>query len=142
MKPAELLGNVPLQPIRRSQPTTGPAKQAPNSAQKTPGFSKVLAGQIAGKRAPGGTASTGTVKFSAHAQARMQERNIELTAQHLQRLDHGVALAEAKGSINSLVLLDDTAFIVSVKNKTVITAVPRHDAVDNVFTQIDSATIV
>lgn len=140
MKPVDLLRNTPLQPIRPSQGATGPA--APNSAQKTPGFSKVLAGQVAQGRKPGKAAQAGTVKFSAHAQARLQERNIELTAQHLQRLDHGVALAEAKGSVNSLVLMDDTAFIVSVKNKTVITAVPRHDAVDNVFTQIDSATIV
>ena len=43
MKPVDLLRNAPLQPIRPSQGATGPAKQAPNSAQKTPGFSKVLA---------------------------------------------------------------------------------------------------
>ena len=36
----------------------------------------------------------------------------------------------------------DTAFIVSVKNRKVITAITRDAAVDNVFTQIDSATIV
>ena len=142
MKPADLLSRLPLQPIRPSQQTTGPAKKAPNSAQKTSGFSKVLAGEVADRHKPGGAAQAGAVKFSAHAQARMQERNIVLTAQHLQRLDHGVALAEAKGSVNSLVLMDDTAFIVSVKNKMVITAVPRHDSADNVFTQIDSATIV
>ena len=138
MKPADLM-NAPLQPLRPTRPATRPGFSTPEAAPKTADFSKVLADQVADRGKPGGV---GTVSFSAHALSRLQERNITLSAQNLQRLDHGVALAEAKGSISSLVLMDDTAFIVSIKNRTVVTAIPRHDAVDNVFTQIDSATIV
>ena len=138
MKPSDLM-NSPLQQIRPTQPATGPSKSTTDATKKTVDFSKVLADKVADQKKPGGA---GTLEFSAHAQSRLQERNITLTEQHLQRLDHGVELAAAKGSVNSLVLMDDTAFIVSVKNKVVITAIPRHDAVDNVFTQIDSATIV
>lgn len=142
MKPADLLINSNLQPIRPSQPAREAAKTAPSGAPKEGGFSKVLAGELAGRQKPGAAPKTGQLAFSAHAQARLQERNIALSEQNLQRLDHGVRLAEAKGSVNSLVLMDDTAFIVSVRNKMVITAIPRHNAVENVFTQIDSATIV
>lgn len=142
MKPADLMMNSNLQPIRHAQPAREAAQPAPSGAPKEGGFSKVLAGKLAGRHKPGAAPRTGELTFSAHAQARLQERNIALSAQNLQRLDRGVRLAEAKGSVNSLVLMDDTAFIVSVKNKVVITAIPRHDAVDNVFTQIDSATIV
>jgi flagellar operon protein len=59
----------------------------------------------------------------------------------LDRLNGGVARAAAKGSRDSLVLLDDTAFVVSVRNRTVITAVDRARMRDQVFTNIDSAVI-
>ena len=49
--------------------------------------------------------------------------------------------AEQKGSKDSLVLLDDLAFVVSVKNKTVVTAVDSNRAKENVFTNIDSVVI-
>jgi len=39
------------------------------------------------------------------------------------------------------VLLRDVAFIVSVKNKTVVTAVDGESMKENVFTNIDSAVI-
>jgi len=82
------------------------------------------------------------LKFSAHAQARMNSRNITLSAQDLARLQQGVAQAAAKGSRESLVLKDDVAFVVSVKNNTVITAVDAQSMQGNVFTNIDSAVIV
>jgi len=82
------------------------------------------------------------LKFSAHAQARMNSRNITLTAQDMARLQQGVAQAAAKGSKESLVLKDDVAFVVSIKNNTVITAVDAQSMQGNVFTNIDSAVIV
>ena len=138
MKPSDLLATTHLQPTRPAQPVKGPASPAPGATGQLEDFSKVLAD----KRQASAPDGKNTLVFSAHAQQRLQERNIALSAHNLQRLGHGVQLAESKGSVNSLVLMDDTAFIVSVKNKTVITAIPRHEAVDNVFTQIDSATIV
>lgn len=82
------------------------------------------------------------LKVSGHAQTRLQSRNIELGAAEWERVMSGVTKAEAKGSRESLVMLDDVALVVSIKNKTVITAVDRASLKDNVFTNIDSAVIV
>jgi flagellar operon protein len=82
------------------------------------------------------------LKFSAHAQQRIQDRNISLSSQDLSRLQQGVAQAAAKGSKESLLLKDNLAFVVSVKNNTVITAVDAASMKGNVFTNIDSAVIV
>ena len=57
------------------------------------------------------------------------------------RLTSGVDRAAAKGSRNSLVLVDQNAFVVSVPNRTVITAVDRSHMKEQVFTNIDSALI-
>jgi flagellar operon protein len=81
------------------------------------------------------------VKFSKHAQERLNERNIQLDQQDLSHLHQAIALAEKKGANDSLVLLRDMAFIVSVKNKTVVTAMQGENMKDNVFTNIDSAVI-
>ena len=85
---------------------------------------------------------SGELKFSAHAQQRLSDRNIQLTQADLNRLQQGVAQAAAKGSRESLVLKDNLAFVVSVKNSTVITAVDAASMKGNVFTNIDSAVIV
>lgn len=104
---------------------------------------KTTAGQLSfGQVLEQNLAKSGELKFSAHAQARIQSRNISLTSQDLARLTQGVAQAAAKGSRESLVLKDDLAFVVSVKNSTVITAVDAASMKGNVFTNIDSAVIV
>jgi flagellar operon protein len=82
------------------------------------------------------------LKFSAHAQSRITSRNIQLTGDDLVRLKQGVAQAAAKGSREALLLKDGQAFVVSVKNNTVITAVDAVSMRGNVFTNIDSAVIV
>jgi flagellar operon protein len=79
--------------------------------------------------------------FSKHALARVQRRGIELDSTTLGRLSQGVQRAASKGSRDSLVLVDGTAFVVSVSNRTVITAVAAEHMKDNVFTNIDSAVI-
>jgi flagellar operon protein len=82
-----------------------------------------------------------SLTWSAHASARLKQRGIELTdAQHV-RLEAAVDKAAAKGARDSLVMLDDTAMVVSVKNRTVITALGMHQAKENVFTNIDSAVV-
>ncbi len=81
------------------------------------------------------------VKFSKHAQERLSERNITLNQADMSNLHHAIAMAEKKGSQDSLVLLRDMAFIVSVKNKTVVTAMQGETMRENVFTNIDSAVI-
>ncbi len=82
------------------------------------------------------------LKFSAHAQERLASRQIALSTQDLQRIEGGVDKAAAKGARESLVVKDDTAFVVSITNRTVITAVDANSMRGNVFTNIDSAVIV
>ena len=59
----------------------------------------------------------------------------------LGRLTDGVQRAAGKGSRDSVVFVDGTAYVVSVKNNTVITAVPSEHMHQHVFTNIDSAVI-
>lgn len=79
------------------------------------------------------------LKFSGHAQTRMISREITLNENEVQRLENAVAKAEDKGANESLILFQDKAFIVSIPNKTVITAVNKEQLEANVVTNIDSA---
>jgi flagellar operon protein len=82
------------------------------------------------------------LKLSGHAQTRMASRNIELDQAAWERVLGGVEKAAQKGARDSLVLVDDAALVISVKNRTVITMVDRANLKENVFTNIDSAVIV
>ena len=82
------------------------------------------------------------LKFSAHAKERLALRNIELSAEDLARIGDAVSKAAAKGARQSLLVMEDMAFIVSVTNRTVITALDGNSMKENVFTNIDSAVIV
>jgi flagellar operon protein len=81
------------------------------------------------------------LKFSRHAQERLQSRNIQLSDQDKSQLSQAVSLAGEKGSQESLVFLKDMAFIVNVKNRTVVTAIDQEHLKQNVFTNIDSAIV-
>lgn len=85
-------------------------------------------------------AGFGELKFTKHANERLASRNIDLTDDQFKRLETGAKKAGEKGIRESLVLVDDLAFIVNVRNQTVITAVK--DAADKIFTNIDGAVIV
>ena len=78
------------------------------------------------------------VKFSSHALKRLEERNIELSEAEMTKINTAIERAELKGSKDSLVMMDQTAFIVNIPNKTVITAMPIAESKENVFTNIDS----
>lgn len=77
------------------------------------------------------------VKFSNHAVKRLETRNIHLNDNELSKIQNAVEAAEAKGSKDSLVMMDNTAFIVNIPNRTVVTAVPVEES-NSVFTNIDS----
>jgi flagellar operon protein len=81
------------------------------------------------------------LSFSSHAMKRIEERGINLTEERVNKLKEAVDLAERKGAKDCLIMLDDTAFIVNVKNKKVITAVDEGSMRGNVFTNIDSAIL-
>ncbi|MDR0305790.1 MAG: hypothetical protein LBI42_03020 [Chitinispirillales bacterium] len=81
------------------------------------------------------------LKFSAHASSRLKSRNIEMTPEIMGKLEKAVEGAKSKGARDSLVLVDDLAFIVNIPNKTVVTAMDGESIRDNVFTNIDSTVI-
>jgi flagellar operon protein len=81
------------------------------------------------------------VRFSAHAQRRLDARRIEFDDQAAVRLERAIDKAASKGSRESLILMDDLALVVSVKNRLVITAVDADSRKDNVFTNIDSVVL-
>lgn len=83
-----------------------------------------------------------SLKFSKHASARLLQRGIDLTDGQLERLEDGARRAQQKGIRDSLVIVDELAFIVNVPNSTVVTAMDSKDAVTNVFTNIDGAVIM
>lgn len=86
--------------------------------------------------------SAGEVKFSKHAVGRLADRNIELTQGQMERLTEGTAKAQQKGIKDSLVIVDDLAFIVNVRSHTVVTAMDQNDTAENIFTNIDGAVII
>ena len=114
---------------------TGPSPVSPGSGPggspsvNGPCFADVLGRQV------------GTVKFSAHALQRIERRGIKIAPATLARLENGVARAAGKGARDSVVFVDGTAFVVSVRNSTVITAVDPEHMREHVFTNIDSAVI-
>lgn len=81
------------------------------------------------------------VKFSGHAQSRLISRDLDISETDILRLEDAVDKAAAKGANDSLILLDNKAFIVSIKNRTVVTLLGREQMEDNVITKIDSAVI-
>jgi len=119
--------NAPVRP--RAQPVR-PAGSI--GGPRSPAFADVLQGAQTGPQA---------IQFSKHALQRLERRQLEVDGATLGRLGDGLDRAAGKGSRDAVVLVDDTAFVVSVKNRTVITAVGRDQMKDHVFTNIDSAVI-
>ena len=115
-------------------------QQKVNAGNKTPqgmSFEEILHKQQVQKQQP-----AENVKFSKHAANRLSDRNIELTDKQLERLNDGTKKAGEKGIRDSLVLVDQLAFIVNTKSNTVITAMDQTEADENIYTNIDGAVII
>lgn len=143
----------PLQPTG----ATGAAGSAPKAPPTRPpaddveSFKRVLVDKQAQMRADqtarmaqmqSAAPPAGGLKFSAHAQARMRTRNISFSPNEMDRIQSAVGKAAAKGARESLLLINNKALVVSVPNRTVITAVDEGSLKENVFTNIDSAVIL
>ncbi|HVW17945.1 MAG TPA: TIGR02530 family flagellar biosynthesis protein [Solirubrobacteraceae bacterium] len=125
----DLLPAGALRPVGAPAPAPRTGRTPPAHSPRPAGFADAL------ERA------SGELTFSGHAAARLQRRGIDVGRDVMARLGEGVQRAAAKGSRDAVVLVDDTAFVVSVANRTVITAVDRDHMRDQVFTNIDSAVI-
>lgn len=117
---------IPLKPITR--PVNTPLQKTPDKSNE---FSEILSQKL----------ESSSLKFSAHAQKRLNANGIKLSAQQIQQLEDAVNKLATKGGKESLVIMKDLAFVVSVANKTVITAIDNARMEENVFTNIDSAVI-
>lgn len=82
------------------------------------------------------------LKFSHHAEVRMQQRGIKLQPESLAKIMNAVEDAANKGAKDSLIVYRDIAMIVNVPSRTVVTALDGGQMQSNVFTQIDSAVIL
>jgi len=115
----------PLRPISADRLTVGarPVHEA------GPAFGELLARKLFDQG----------IKVSAHAQRRLD--GVTPRTDAAGRLGQAIARAEQKGATQSLILVDDLAFVVSVRNRTVATAVDGGRTSDGIFTNIDSVVI-
>ncbi len=108
-------------------------KKSANNDNLQPSFSHIL-GNVAK------SVEQSELKFSKHATQRLNSRNIDLTKGQVERLEQGARIANKKGVKDSLVIVDDIAFIVNTKKHIVVTAV--NEAEEKTFTNIDGAVIM
>lgn len=101
-----------------------------DSVQKSESFANILQGKV-----------NQELKFSKHANERLENRSIALSEDQLNRLNKGIGQARGKQIQESLVMMDNLAFIVNVKNNVVVTAMEQGES-GQVFTNIDGAVIV
>lgn len=78
--------------------------------------------------------------LSKHAADRLKD--INFNEQDMDAIGKGFKIAESKGSKNTVMIYKDVALITSIENKTVITAVEKERAKENIFTNIDSVLML
>ena len=129
MEIKHLQNSIPVQP---ASPNSG-VRQVAETGRTA--FADILKSKLPGQ-AP-------AVKFSAHASDRLASRNIVLTQHHISKLNQAVQTMAQKGGKEGLVVMDNLAMVVNIKNRTVITAVEKSpQEMGKVFTNIDSALIM
>ncbi len=109
-----------------------PSPQVQNQMQSKKSFNEVLDTIVKQQE----------VKFSKHAIQRLEARNIQLNSSELNRIKDALYKANQKGIKETLILMDNKAFVASVQNKTIITATLEEQLKDSVFSNIDGAVIV
>jgi len=120
----------PIQAPVRPKTGTNPAGSTPAGSSSP--FARVLEEKLPGQ----------PVRFSQHAQERLKSRGITFSESDMQQLSGAVDSVAQKGGKESLIMLGDAALVVSVKNRTVVTALDRQAMKGNVFTNIDSAVVL
>ena len=82
------------------------------------------------------------VRFSKHAQKRLEERKISLDGDEYLKLKEGINKLKEKGGRDSLIVTNEAAYIVDVDNEMVVTAFDKEDMSENVVTKIDSTLFI
>ncbi len=129
--PATLSGGLvrDLGPAPGSSPLGQPSSEAPPSDGVS--FRDALSA-AAGER---------SLSFSDHAMKRVEQRQIPLDGEQLDRLGKAMDTLSQRGSRQSLVMLDQYAYVVHPPSHTVVTAVEPDQSKERVFSQIDSVLI-
>jgi len=130
---SQFLSNLQLQEALLSK-NKDSARTNVSIQSDTRSFKDILNGKLEDNR-------VNDVKFSKHAINRLESRNISLTDLQMNRLSDGTRRAGEKGIKESLVLVDELAFIVNTENNTVVTAMNQTNNDENIFTNIDGAVI-
>jgi len=130
---SQFLSNLQLQEALLSK-NKDSARTNVSIQSDTRSFKDILNGKLEDNR-------VNDVKFSKHAINRLESRNISLTDIQMNRLSDGTRRAGEKGIKESLVLVDELAFIVNTENNTVVTAMNQTNNDENIFTNIDGAVI-
>lgn len=121
-------------PLVTGTPPVGYANPAKKTEEVSgESFQKVLTERLASRQ---------SLAFSKHAAERIEERSIDVSDENLGRLQEGIALAQEKGLDQTLIIVDNSAFIVSVRNGTVVTALGGSDLAGSVITNISGTVIV
>lgn len=123
-----------LDPASRTQATGQRPKRSRSASPDKPRFSEILNKQL--------TQPTQGVRFSSHAVDRLASRNIVLSDQDLSEIGQAVDKVAEKGGKESLLMMNNLALLVSVENRTVITAMDKTAGQQRVFTNIDSAMMI
>lgn len=118
-----LIGNNILNNVKKSEPI----KNNYETSEKS--FKDILE-----------TTQEANLMFSKHASMRLNDRNLKLSNAQIQRVENGIKKAQEKGIKDSLVLVDNIALLVNIKNRTVVTAIDNSS--EKVYTNIDGAVIV
>jgi len=116
----------------RSADTPATGKTEENKQANGQSFADLLAAKM----------NAGGLTFSKHAMQRVAEREMDLSAEDVTKLNDAAKRAGAKGLDNTLVLTGKGAFIINVSHNVVVTAMNNNDMKENVFTQIDGAVII
>ncbi len=98
-------------------------------------------GELSFRDALTAAADERSLHLSEHALKRVEQRQIPLAGEQLDRLSSALDQLSQRGSRQSLVMLDQYAYVVNAPSRTVVTAVDPSQSKDKVFTQIDSVVI-
>ncbi len=127
---SRLMVNQPLRPVKPIEPQK---ERKTTSEKPAVPFKEIMAEKLK---------ETTGVTFSKHARDRIISRGIDLNDNDLNLLGNGIEKAQEKGARDSLIMVNRVAYLVSVENKTVITAIDESSIKENVFTNIDSAVFM